>query len=246
MRRIDPDARLTDEEEAALAAALADQFDFNARDVLAGEGDEDQVGFLVLDGLVARMKETGAGRRQIVSILLPGDICAGGLALVMPMDYALVALSDGRAARLTAAGLEALQARVPRLMLPLARSVAEEAAITREWVANVGARHGAARIAHLLCELRWRLAAVGRAGSGACRLPLGQRDIAAAVGLSTMQANRVLQRFRDARLIAIGRGFIDILEPERIATAAAFDPYYLEVRSAAPRGLAWEGVQFSS
>jgi CRP-like cAMP-binding protein len=243
IRRLDPDG-VSPEERAALQGALGDQFDFRAREPIMQPNERSQFAVLILTGLAARKKDTGLGRRQIVSILAPGDLCSGGLALVLPMDYALVALSDGSGARLSAEALSDLQARMPRLMLALGRTLAEEAVITREWVVNMGARDGVARVAHLLCELRWRLEAVGVANPG--QLPISQRDVAEAVGLSVVQTNRLLQRLRQTGLIDIGRRRIDICDPDRLAAVAAFDPHYLEVRDTAPGTLAWSGLQLSS
>jgi CRP-like cAMP-binding protein len=244
IRRLDPDGDFTTEELAALKSALSDRFDFRAREPITQPGERSQFAVLILEGLAARIKDTGRGRRQIVSILTPGDFCSGGLALALPMDYGLLALSDGWAARISTEAMSDLQARIPRLMLALGRTLAEEAVITREWVVNMGARNGVARVAHLFCELRWRLEAVGVAEP--CRLPMSQRDIAEAVGLSLVQVNRVLQRLRQGGLIDIGRGRIEIRDPERLAAAAAFDPHYLEVRSTAEQSLAWSGLQLSS
>ncbi|MFL5298621.1 MAG: Crp/Fnr family transcriptional regulator [Phenylobacterium sp.] len=246
MRRLALEDALTLEERHALQGALDAPFQFRRGEVLADGGERGQFAVLVLGGLVARCKETAHGARQIVSILAPGDLCTGGLALVLPVDYVLVALSAGRAARMPAAAVRRLQATMPRLMLPLGRSLAEEAAITREWVVNLGARDGAERIAHLLCELRWRLAAVGLPAKVSDHLPLAQRDLAAAVGLSMVQVNRVLRDFRKTGLVAVGRGWIDILDAAGLADACDFDPHYLEARDTAPRALAWRGFQLSS
>jgi CRP-like cAMP-binding protein len=246
MRRIDPAGALSQAERSVLEAVLCDQFAFRPRQVLAEPGAPNLFMVLLLDGLLARMKMTAGGDRQIVSVLTPGDLCTCGLAFVVPMDYALVALSDGRAARLSVSGIEYLQRHAPDVMLPVGRSLAEDAAVTREWVANVGARDGAERVAHLLCELRWRLQAVGALDPRHGRLPIGQRDIAEAVGLSRVQVNRVLQRLRKSGLVEVERGGVEILDPKGLATAAEFDPHYLEARETAARAIAWRGFQLSS
>jgi CRP-like cAMP-binding protein len=246
MRRIDPTGRLTSAERSALEAVLCDQFAFKAREVLAAPGAPNLFMVLLLQGLLGRVKVMANGERQIVSVLTPGDLCTCGLALVLPMDYALVALSDGRAAHLTVTGIEYLQRHAPHVMLPVGRTLAEDAAVTREWVANVGAREGPERVAHFLCELRWRLEAVGAIGQRGGRLPIGQRDIAEAVGLSRVQVNRVLQRLRKAGLVEVERGAVEILDPEGLAATAEFDPHYLEARETAARAIVWRGFQLSS
>jgi CRP-like cAMP-binding protein len=245
-RRLSPDGGLTAEERALLEAVLSEQFDFHRHEVLIEAGTRCHFAVLVLSGFAARVKQLVNGARQIVSILAPGDLCTGGLAFALPVDYALVAMSDGCAARLRVEGLRQLQDSMPRLMLPLGRSLAEEAVIAREWMANMGGRQGPERVAHLLCELVWRLRAVGQVNGSACRLLIGQRDIGEAVGLSRVQVNRVLQRFCKAGLIGLGRGRIEILDEAGLAKVAAFDPHYLEVREAPGRSLAWRGFQLSS
>jgi CRP-like cAMP-binding protein len=227
-----------------LEESLSSPQRFGPRDVLFRSDERGEFAIVILSGLAGRVKETPGGARQISAILTPGDVCSCGLALAMPQDYALVGLSHGSCARLTAAHLRTMQQNHPDLMLAIARTLVEEAVITREWVVNAGARTGRSRVAHLLSELVWRLAAVGRSGGAGGVVPLMQRDIAAAVGLSIVQVNRVLQQLSSAELVDTRcRGGVRVLDRARLALAGEFDPHYLEVRDHAAASLAWRGIK---
>ena len=63
----------------------------------------------------------------------------------------------------------------PRLALALQGDTLIDAATHREWVGNFGPRPAYARIAHLLCEIWFRLKSVGLAHDYAFDLPLPRR-----------------------------------------------------------------------
>jgi CRP-like cAMP-binding protein len=246
IRRLSPAGSLTPEERAAVDELTCDQRPFHAQQVLLRQGEGSDFAVLVLRGVAARQKETVHGRRQIISMLLPGDLCSGGLSFIAPADFRLVALSDGRAAWISVKQIIQFQTDAPGLMLPLARSLAEEVAITREWVVNVGARSGPARVAHLLCELMWRMEAVGLADGRSCELPVRQLDLADAVGLSPVHLNRILQQLRKQKIVQFADGQLDILNADRLEAAAGFDPAYLEVRETEAASLAWRMFQLGA
>lgn len=242
LSRIGAHEPLAAEERHAIEGALSRGQRYKARDTMVREGADEAFALLILEGIAARTKEAATGERQILSILLPGDLCSAGLSLVLPIDYTLVALSDCYAARISAAQIVNLQAANPGLMLRLIRTLAEEAAVTREWVAGLGRRTGLARTGRLLCELTWRLRAVGVASGPSVRIPVRQADIADAVGLSSVQVNRLLKAFERSGLVRIARGSITILDEKRLGALSGFDPGYLSRRRTPVSALAWSGV----
>jgi CRP-like cAMP-binding protein len=242
IRRLEGGGSLGPEQRRALKEVLSEPRRFGPDEALARPSDFVKYAILVLSGLVARVQLSAEGGRRISSILVPGDICSCGLALAQPIDYDLVALSRGECARITAADLRTLQATTPELMLPISRSLVEEALVGRAWLLNDTAPSGRARVAHLLAELHWRLSAVGLAGNDSCHIPMMQRDIAAAVGLSTVQVNRVLQQLRSLGAIALGRGGLAILDTATLWAVGEFEPNYLEVRLRPADDLIWRGI----
>jgi CRP-like cAMP-binding protein len=109
-----------------------------------------------------------------------------------------------------------------------------DAAIFREWIANVGRREAYGRIAHLLCEVFVRLRAVGLTNGQAYQLPITQAELGDATGLSTVHVNRTLQELRGNGLITTPRGGHVIIEDwDGLREAGEFDPTYLHIRKQA-------------
>ena len=242
IRRLGGPSALSVDQQLALERVLSGPFRFAPGETLVTPGDSAQYAILVLSGMLGRVLFADGGERRISSVLIAGDLCSCGLALALPIDYSLVALSRGQAARITAADLRVLQTSSPDLMLPISRSIIEETLVGRARLLNTIVRPGRVRVAHLLSELHWRLDAVGLVTGYGCRIPMVQRDIAAAVGLSTIQVNRVLQELRDEGCVALGRGALDVLAIARLRAVGKFEPNYLEVRFRPADDLAWRGV----
>ena len=105
-----------------------------------------------------------------------------------------------------------------------------EAAVFREWIANIGRREAYGRIAHLLCELYVRLRAIGFANGREYGLPLTQAELADATGLTTVHVNRSLKKLRGDGLIRSGKRSVIIEDWDGLRAAGEFDPTYLHLR----------------
>lgn len=233
LTRLDPAGVFTAHDRLALLRATGPMRTFKSQERLGARGARPRFAYLVADGLVARRKETALGKHQIAFIFVPGDLIDGDVTLPYMADHDLIALSDGCAATISEAGLQALATNAG-LGAAIRRSKAYEGAISREWVVNIGAREAGPRVAHLLCELVWRLRHAGLTEDHACALPLRQQDIADATGISAVHVNRVLQRLRRSGLIRLAGDRLEILEPERLEDFADFEPDYLEAAVPAP------------
>jgi CRP-like cAMP-binding protein len=99
--------------------------------------------------------------------------------------------------------------------------------VFREWVVNVGRRDSRARIAHLLCELAWRLRTIGRSDGDTYEFPLTQEQLADATGLTSVHTNRTLQSLRKDGLIQLTARSLTILDWEGLREVGEFDELYL-------------------
>ena len=108
-----------------------------------------------------------------------------------------------------------------------------DAAVFREWVANIGQREAYARIAHLFCELFVRLRAVGLNEGDSYPMPITQAELADATGLSTVHVNRSLKKLRRDRLIETKARTVIIKDWEALQQAGEFDPTYLHLKKRA-------------
>lgn len=79
-----------------------------------------------------------------------------------------------------------------------------------------------ARVAHLVMELVVRLDQVGLAPSGSFELPVKQEVIASIVGLSAIHFSRIVRKLKEDGLIDTTRGFITVIDQQRLSDIATF------------------------
>jgi len=86
-------------------------------------------------------------------------------------------------------------------------------------------------MAHFILELatRMRLAGVGTELAFPC--PMTQYLLADALGLTSVHVNRMMRELRSAGLVQHRRGWIRLLDRERLMDMARFDSAYLDFTS---------------
>lgn len=210
-----------------LSEALGPTRTLPARADLIDEGEDPHAVNVILEGWACRSRQLADGRRQIVSLLLPGDPCDPHVFLLDRMDHAISALTPVVYAQIPGPAMLELTARSVALDRAFQREALATAAIQREWTVSLGCRSGIERLAHLFCELRYRLAVVGLADRQGCPLPLTQHDLAHSLGQTSVHINRTLQELRAQGLITLRSRRLTIHDPDRLAELAHFDPAYL-------------------
>lgn len=200
-----------------------------ARTDLIREGDSPQGAFLVMEGIACRYKLRAGGGRQIMAYLLPGDFCDLDFALLNEMDHSIGALSACQVVQISAETVQDVLLNHPAIARALRLSTLVDQATLREWLVNIGRRFAEERLAHLLCELMTRLAAVGRVSEDAYDLPLTQVDLADTVGLTSVHVNRTLKVLRKEGLIAMTGRRVRILDLPRLQALAEFKANYLHL-----------------
>lgn len=145
------------------------------------------------------------------------------------MDHDLRSAGPSTLAFVTHAFLIETLVKSPALMQAFWRETLVDAAIYREWVANLGSRAALPKLVHLLCELASRLEIVGLLDKDSFDLPLTQQDFADACGLSAVHVNRTIQELRRQKLIEWKGRVMHLLRRSELETIAEFDPAYLHV-----------------
>jgi CRP-like cAMP-binding protein len=227
--KIEAFTRLSADDRAALAQAGHNLHVVEARHDLVSEGDKPRFVHAVLDGWACRYKQLPDGKRQIVSLFVPGDFCDLNAYVLRAMDHSIGAITRLKVAVITPEEMNALTADRPRFTQILWWHELVTAAVQREWTLNLGQRNAHERIAHLLIELYMRLHIVGRAHDGRCDFPLTQNDLADATGLTSVHVNRTLQELRHDGLIELERKQLQILDLQRMMDLAMFNPNYLHL-----------------
>ena len=234
LRKLEKFCPISDRERQALADSMSLDRRFEPGENLIHERKPTEGVFVIVDGFACRYKLLADGRRQIVGVLLPGDLCDLRGILLRRMDHSISALSTVDAALITPDCAADLLDRSPRLTRALWWTTAVEDAITREWVVNVGYRTAFERVAHLFCEIFWRLEAVGLARDNQCRLPLTQIELGDTLALSSVHVNRTLMYMRRANLVTLQRGQLELLDRRALEAAAGFDAHYLHLDGCNP------------
>jgi CRP-like cAMP-binding protein len=202
---------------------------FDARVDISREGDRPKDVHLILSGWACRYKQLEDGRRQIVSFFLPGDMCDLNVFILKEMDHSIGTLSPVTIADLSREFFDEISAGYPRIATALWWETLVNAAIQREWTMNLGQRTASERMAHLFCEIFFRLRLAGLTSERSCEFPLTQADLADATGLSKVHVNRTLQELRAANLLILRGKTLTVPNLERLMDAGLFNANYLHM-----------------
>jgi CRP-like cAMP-binding protein len=181
----------------------------------------------VRDGHAIRYQMLRNGKRQILNVILPGDVIGFPVSFFDRSIYSVVAVSD---LTYNVCPLEAfvrLCHEQPQFALALSWLAAHEAAIYAEHIVDLGRRTPLERLAHLLLEIHARLLAVGRAEVQGFDLPFSQEVMADVLGLSVPHLNRVMQQLRHEGLITSRSRVVELTDMAGLQTLAQYQPLEL-------------------
>lgn len=226
--RLTSRSRLNDVEQQALRGLPAEVLQVDAhRDVVRLGQSVDHV-CVVVDGIVARFGQNAEGERQIIALHIAGD--APDLHLVVvPRDTApLQALSKTTIVRVSHADLRALAARYPAIAEAFWRHCSVDAAITAQWVVNLGRRNAKTRIAHLLCEMAVRYNANAGGGEVIFPFPLTHTHISDATGMTSVHVSRTIKALKEEGLAMLSERKVKIPDWGRLVKCGEFEAGYLQ------------------
>ena len=233
LRKLESIFDLTDHDRAAIYRIPLIPRVFKAGQDIVREGDRPSQCCALLEGFACRHRVMPTGKRQIFSFHIPGDMPDLQSIHLDVMDHNLTALVTSEIAFIPHDVVRELLRSRPHISDALWRDTLIDAAVFREWIANVGCRGAYARTAHLLCELFVRMAAIGRTIGAAYPMPVTQQDLGDALGLSTVHVNRTLQELRANGLISTQRRSVVVEDWEGLQEAGEFEPTYLHLRKEA-------------
>ena len=229
IRKLESIFRLSAEEKQALHALPVQIQLLKPDQDIVRIGDSPSQCCLLIEGYTCVYKLTAEGKRQIVAFHVPGDMPDLQSLHLKVLDNSLATVTPCTVGFIQHEDLRRVCDRYPRITAALWRETLVDASIFREWVLNVGRREAFTRMAHLLCELRVKLKAVGLAKDDTFDLPFTQPELADAIGTSNVHVNRVLQALRADGLIQTRGTQVTIPDWERLQEAGEFDPLYLHL-----------------
>ena len=227
LRRLNTVSKLDPADIAAIRALPVAVRHWEGGRTVVSDGERPTECCLVIEGFCVRSKTTEAGRRQILSIHIPGEIPDLQSLHLHRMDHDLVTLVPSTLGFISHASLLTLTHARPNVADALWRDTLIDSSIFREWIVNVGQRPAPARLVHIALELRRRLVTTGRAASATFEFPLTQEQIGEALGITPVHANRIIRQLREDGIVDVSRGRVQVLDEGKLAELAQFDDRYL-------------------
>ena len=220
--------------ESASEAWLAERVQRDVRALpprvdLVRQGEGSGPLHVLIEGWAIRYKTLEDGRRQILSVLIPGDIFDINGHLAKSMDHSISTLTQTRVGLLDDDFLDIARARHSDLEKLLWCDMHVSSAIQRERSTSLGQRTARERMAHFLCELFLRQRSVGLSTGRRCSFHLTQTELAEALGMTPVYVNRTLQDLRRDGLIQLEQKCLTVLDLPRLEATALFDGGYLKI-----------------
>ena len=199
--------------------------------VVAPRGDiiqEDEVGgpvYTLFEGWAIRYHRLPRGGRQILDVVLPGDLVGLASAVLGTVKHSVQAITPVSLCVLQGRGFSELFHGNPGLALNLLQTRVEEEQRADVRLSLLGRTTAEQRIAYLMLEIFDRLRQRGMVDGGStCPFPLQRRHIADAVGLSRVHVARTLDSLRRSRLAEIQDGVLVLFDRPKLGDLAGYVP----------------------
>lgn len=206
---------------------MGDVRDVPARKTIVRRGDHVHESTLLLSGIMCRYMDSRNGQRQLVALHVPGDFVDLHGFPLQRLDHDVASIPACTVATVPHHRLTALTEEWPHLARLLWFSTLLDAAMHREWIFRLGRLPAEGRVAHLFCETRARLSAIGQVDGDTFGFPLTQQEIGEATGLTSVHVNRTLAKLRADGLVTIANRKVVVHDLPRLVAVAEFEDDYL-------------------
>lgn len=203
---------------------------------VAHEGDPATDMFTVFDGWAIKYRILESGKRQIVSLAMPGDLIGEYAKEWSTWQYSVEAISPMSLCSLDRLRLVRFRQDHPHLSEATIDMASRYERMMTEHLVNAARRSARAAVAHLLLEIFMRLQRhPDRQPMTSYFTPLTQEHIGDMIGLSTEYVNRLLGDIRATGWINLQNRRLSVPDLDRASEAFDFDASYLDAK---PRELA--------
>jgi len=204
---------------------------FEAGSFLLRVGDRPDRCGLLASGFAHRHKFNAKGQRQIVSMLIVGEIYNLQQLHLPTADSNVQAITRCEIATISHEALRELTTQRPSVEHAFFITMIVELSMSREWMLNVGRRDARARTAHFLCEIAFRLDRQGLPPGQPYKLPMTQEQLGDALGLTSVHVNRTIRSLVDDGLIDHTKHNVAIPDWDLLVEEAGFQREYLHMES---------------
>jgi len=195
--------------------ALADRGghrEIAARQNIYRAGEVNDGVLVICDGWAVRFVQLPNGKRQILSLLLPGDLVSPAAILEGQFAFSIQAVTDVRYCSFPFAEVRARIRDNPSLFDVWLRLAAAAQRDADKRLVDLGQRTAQERIAALLVQAMSRCEQRGEFTDDEFPFPLNQQQIADFTGLTPVHTCRVLSSLRKNAVCDVGHGVVKIME----------------------------------
>ena len=175
---------LADADINAIQSILEEQRQIRKRADIVVQGYKYRKLCFINSGMAIRYKLLHNGKRQILGVLLPGDIIGFPASFYERANFSIAAITDMSIQGCSFEAFMQASCKRPLLAMALLWLAVEETATYADHIIDTGRRAPFERVAHFFLELHSRLKAVGHATTTTFELPLSQEEIGDVLGLS--------------------------------------------------------------
>jgi CRP/FNR family transcriptional regulator, anaerobic regulatory protein len=193
----------------------------------------DEIGgpaYTLFEGWAVRYHRLPQGARQILDIVLPGDMIGLASALLGTVRHSVQALTPATLCVLSGHSVTDLFTSHPAFALNILQTRVEEEQRADVRLSLLGRSNAEQRIGYLMLETFDRLRQRGMVNGGStCPFPLSRRDIADTTGMSRVHVARTLERLRKQGIAIIQDGVLVLLDRARLIALARYVPLRVAV-----------------
>ena len=204
-----------------------------ARQYLYQEGEKHEYVYTLFDGCIKLYKTLHNGKIQAMRFASPGDFLGFQGDLSGTMHHGAQALTDCIVCAFPRERVSRMLCEHPEIASELIVKNARVMAFCQEHLLSAGARSAYESISFTLAELDYRLETLRKfcPDSPAFKdgdIPITQEDLADAVGITPIHANRTLKQLREEGCISCGKGKISVINADALREISGFEPHVLD------------------
>jgi CRP-like cAMP-binding protein len=192
----------------------------SARQNISRAGEANPGLLMICEGWAVRYIQLRNGKRQILSVAMPGDLVSPTAAFEDECSYSIQAVTNVKYRYLSSGAVRVALNSNPDLRdkwIELVIGERQEADMLLEQLIQRSAEE---RIASFIVRLMARCAERGQLKGGAFECPLSQQQIADATGLTPVHVCRTLRLLRDANICEVGEGRIKVFAEDQLLQKA--------------------------
>lgn len=205
--------RKTDEAIALVQSLKTGHVMRRAGATIIEQGEEDARLFTLFSGWAFRSRMLPDGRRQILNILLPGDLLGLQAHLQDVSDHAIEALTDVELCQFARSAVWKVFQHEPETAYEMAWLGSREESLVDENLTSVGQRTARERMAALVLSLYRRCRELGLVESEAFMFPLTRVHLADTLGLSLVHTIKTWSYLKRLGLFTFANGRLTLVNP---------------------------------